>query len=399
MKWNNKGHQFDDAGKKWVETFREKDGIWVFGAGIYGKETRALLEKYHCFKGFIDNDVQKKKEILDCEICLLEEYLSRQSNDWIVIAAKNAHIEEIQKQLENERKIKGKDFFLFRDFFNRIFPIISIYGFGKVYSWKSEIGVTERCTLKCKKCVRGCGMVDMSQEDISLEKVKASADSYFSNFDYVTEFCLIGGETLLYKQLPEAVEYIGSKYRSQMIIFSITTNGTIVPSDELVKVMKKYHMVYRISDYSRTIPQLKLKHKNVIDVLEAGGIDYRLVYQDENMTWNDNGYDYVDRGNNEKELIETFDNCLNGCHAVRENKYYFCAGAEAVSRNMGFYVGEKDYFDLNNCNKIELFEFNMGYSEKGYLDMCNFCHGSDRQKYPIPVAEQIEKRRKSEAKS
>ena len=325
--------------------------------------------------------------------------MNQENKGWIVIAAKDTYTREIQKQLEEVGKIENKDFFIHTKFFERIFPIISIYAFGKLYIWKSEIGVTERCTLKCRKCVRGCGMVDINHKDMSLETVKISADYFFRNFDYVSEFCLIGGETLLYSQLPEAVEYIGSKYRNQIVIFSITSNGTIVPSERLVDIMRKYHVVYRISDYSRAIPKLISQHRKVVDVLKAGEIDFRFAYQDENTTWVDYGYDYVDRGNNEKELIKIFDQCLNGCHAVRKNQYFFCAGAEARSRNLGLHVGETDYFDLSSCDKMELFEFNMGYSEKGYLDMCNFCHGSNSWKYPVPVAEQIGKGEKNATES
>lgn len=36
-----------------------------------------------------------------------------------------------------------------------------------------------------------------------------------------------------------------------------------------------------------------------------------------------------------------------------------------------------------------LLEFNLGYSEKGYLDMCHRCHGIDAVNYPIPIAEQL----------
>lgn len=193
MKWSNKGHQLDEEGKRWVEAFRQADGIWVFGAGILGKETRALLEKYRCFQGYIDNDICKKEEISDCKVYSFQEYLDRVKKGWIVVAVKDIYAEEIQKQLENAGMEEGKDFFLHIKFFGRIFPVISMYGFGKLYGWKSEIGVTERCTLKCRKCVRGCGMIDMNHEDISMETVKASADFYFKNFDYVTEFCLIGG--------------------------------------------------------------------------------------------------------------------------------------------------------------------------------------------------------------
>lgn len=31
----------------------------------------------------------------------------------------------------------------------------------------------------------------------------------------------------------------------------------------------------------------------------------------------------------------------------------------------------------------------MGYSEKGYLDMCRYCHGADCYNYLIPAAQQL----------
>ena len=60
---------------------------------------------------------------------------------------------------------------------------------------------------------------------------------------------------------------------------------------------------------------------------------------------------------------------------------------------MGLNVGKEDYLDLDALKgeqgKKEFLEFNLGYSEKGYLDMCNYCHGADSRNHPIPAAEQI----------
>ena len=39
-------------------------------------------------------------------------------------------------------------------------------------------------------------------------------------------------------------------------------------------------------------------------------------------------------------------------------------------------------------DKKQLFEFEMGYSEKGYLDMCRFCRGREAMNYRIPAAVQ-----------
>lgn len=80
----------------------------------------------------------------------------------------------------------------------------------------------------------------MNEEDMPLDIAKKSADVFFSKYDCVGEFVLIGGEPLLYKNLIEIVEYIGSKYGSKIILFSITTNGTIIPSDELIKICMRY---------------------------------------------------------------------------------------------------------------------------------------------------------------
>ena len=42
-------------------------------------------------------------------------------------------------------------------------------------------------------------------------------------------------------------------------------------------------------------------------------------------------------------------------------------------------------------DKKVVLEFQQGFSEKGYLDMCNHCNGADAVNHPIPCAEQIEK--------
>lgn len=67
--------------------------------------------------------------------------------------------------------------------------------------------------------------------------------------------------------------------------------------------------------------------------------------------------------------------------------------ARSVSDNLNFNVGKDDYLDFNQLTgenwKRELLEYTLGYSEKGYLDMCRYCHGADCYNYLIPAAEQL----------
>ena len=63
--------------------------------------------------------------------------------------------------------------------------------------------------------------------------------------------------------------------------------------------------------------------------------------------------------------------------------------ARSVSENLGLNVGEQDYLDLEKVkSRTELLEFQMGYSDKGYLDMCRFCRGAEAEDYLIPAAVQ-----------
>ena len=55
--------------------------------------------------------------------------------------------------------------------------------------------------------------------------------------------------------------------------------------------------------------------------------------------------------------------------------------------------GKDDYLDFNKLTgqnwRRELLEYILGYSEKGYLDMCRYCHGADCYNYLIPAAQQL----------
>lgn len=390
MKWKNKGHEFDEFVKKISPMYCQR--IYVFGAGELGLETGKSIDAFGLLGGYIDNDENKQgKQILGKRIVSLKDYVQNNGEKAIVVAASSKNVKVITKQLEENNFVHGKDFFFNNEFKDKIFPLITVYYFNKIYMRLAQITLTERCSLKCKKCAHACYNVDSSAEDMSLSNVYKSVDIFFSKVDYITEFVLIGGEPLLYKKLSQVISYIGDKYREQMCNYCITTNGTIIPSDEVLKECKKYQVMFRISDYTKSLPRLKENHKKLIMKLEKYGIEYRMSKEDGN--WIDYGFDYLEKDMNEKELINTFDHCLTPCREIRDEKLYFCVMARSVSDNLHFNEGIDDYLDLEKLegeNWRKIFqEFNLGYSWKGYLDMCHRCHGMDAEKYPIPIAEQV----------
>lgn len=388
MKWKNKGNE-NIFGKISVNNMTK---FCIYGAGELGGDLYRTLCKFDMFFCFIDNSAVIQKKGYNNEIVLSEdEYFARNINYPIVICASTRNTQVIKSNLDRRGMEYNKDYYIREEFADVILPVILYQLFNTTFMSLAQICVTERCTLKCKKCAHGCYNVPITKADMSIEKVKKSADIFFSKVDYIHEFVLIGGEPLLYKDLTEAVEYIGSKYRNQMNLFSITTNGTIIPSQELINKCKQYNVLIRISNYSGTIKKLEPQYAKLQRFLASNNVEFRLGKKENE--WMDYGFDYYQRKCTDEELIDVFDMCKTPCHEIRENKFYYCVMARSVSDNLKYNIGEDDYLDFNKLTgdnwKRELVEFIIGYSEKGYLDMCRHCHGADCHRYLIPAAEQV----------
>lgn len=392
MKWLNKGHEFDVYAGPLVKNFNEKQNkFYIFGAGILGEELKSVIEKTDCFAGFIDNDYRKQiSGVGGAKVISLQEYLDRDKDGLVIIAADIKNIPVITEQLNEAGLKREKDFYEYTEFMKDIFPALALYANDQLYIELAQICLTERCSLKCKKCAHACYAVNVNNKDMSIEIAKESADYFFDYVDIIKEFVLIGGEPFLYQDLNEIIEYVGGKYREKIMIFSITTNGTIMPDQRTLDLCKKYNVTIRISDYSVAVKSLAEKYERLQEKLEKNQIAYTM--SDKDAQWMDYGFESVDRSENEEVLIQTFDKCKTPCREIRGSRYYYCVMARSVSENLEFGVGEKDYLDLKELkseDKKIIFEFQMGFSEKGYLDMCRHCYGADAVKHPVPIAEQV----------
>ena len=359
MKWKNKGHEniFNEI------TVDKTTRFCLYGAGELGGDLYRTLCKFDMFFCFIDNSEVIQKKGYNNEIVLSEaEYFARNINYPIVICASTRNTQVIKSNLDRRGMVYNKDYYIREEFADVILPVILYQLFNTTFMSLAQICVTERCTLKCKKCAHGCYNVPITKVDMSIENVKKSADIFFSKVDYIHEFVLIGGEPLLYKDLTEAVEYIGSKYRNKMNLFSITTNGTIIPLQELINKCKQYNVLIRISNYSGTIKKLEPQYAKLQRFLASNNVEFRLGKKENE--WMDYGFDYYQRKCTDEELIDVFDMCKTPCHEIRDNKFYYCVMARSVSDNLKYNIGEDDYLDFNKLTgdnwKRELVEFIIG---------------------------------------
>ena len=296
----------------------------------------------------------------------------------------------ISRQLSESGLELHKNYFAYEEYMYRFLPIIMAYVYDTSFVALAQICLTERCSLKCEKCAHGCFNVGNDASDMETAVAFQSADSFFAKVDVCGEFVLIGGEPLLYRDLPEVIAYVGEKYRGQMMIFSITTNGTILPGPSVIEMCQKYDVTFRISNYSKEIPALKEKYEKLTALLDENHISYTLGKPEEE--WIDYGFDSVVRDADEEKLTGVFDACKTPCREIRGDKFYYCVMARSVSDNLKFHEGEDDYLDMSALTgedyKKILLEFGVGYSDKGYLDMCRRCNGAEAYRYPVPAARQ-----------
>jgi len=394
LKWNNPSHEYDNAYINYSEYLSAHDGICIFGAGKLGREyVDLLVDNNFNVNCVIDNNPSKwGTEIREgIRVVSFDEYRVSERHGYIIIALSEKNSLEVEKQLSLYGYKNPQDFCTAKKFWLEMIPTISLYRDNTLMLDIVELSLTERCTLRCKKCAHGCCYVPQTKKDFPLEDVKRSADNLFRLADKLNEFYLIGGEPLLYKDLATAISYVGEKYRTRIIKFIITTNGTILPKEDVLDSSRKYDVTFYISNYSATIPQLKERYELLCDLFERNGVKYQLSSIE--RTWYDYGFDYVDHGFDAEQVQEIHDTCFTRCREIRGEKFYYCIQARSVSENTNRAVSEDDFLDLSKLDGIRgkkvLYEYSQGYCEKGYIDMCNYCNGTESLKYPIPVAEQL----------
>ena len=294
-------------------------------------------------------------------------------------------VEEIEKSLIKLGKEENKSFF----YSNVFLSIYKMYSEEKLYMHHLNVHITDRCTLKCQDCSVFMGCRNNPQ-DIGLNEIKLNIDLYFRWVDFVQELHLIGGEPLMNHDLIEIVEYIGSRYRNNICEFAIATNGTILPSQELIKVCRKYNVFFTISDYSQSSVFYKRNKVNQIcKLLNNNYVFYRLS---DKSIWLDFGNPKRCLHLNENILREKFTTCFFRNRVMYKNKLYYCHRQVAAIWSNLTNDDEEAFFNMeHNVNKRTLMQFDLGYNQKGYLDFCNYCNGYERvNKNFIKAAKQID---------
>lgn len=383
MKWSNRTHEFE-----YLREYIMRNKIYIFGAGEYGAYFYKNINPEQVI-GFIDNSKEKQEEgYLGKSVFALEK-VSKEFDSLFVIATSDIYFHEIRSQLLaqgfNEAHIISYKLYL---------HLFYYYVKNELIIHQVSVSVTQKCTLNCKNCSIMTTYLP-EKKDYMLESLKQDLDVFFALVDYVGKFGIVGGEPFLYPDLAEYLKYI-AKYQDRIIYKAeIVTNGTIVPSEEVLRLCKQYNIEISISDYTVTLPRLENNINRLIEELEKYEIPYILNKAD---TWVDFGYNYVNKADVSEELMTRFfDLCHTPCRLLRDGKLYYCGNSTfAIDANLNSFDedNELDLDKLSQEDKMAAIEFDEGYNYRGYLNMCRHCNGMETMnKHYIEVAVQAQRGR------
>ena len=246
---------------------------------------------------------------------------------------------------------------------------------------KFTIIITTRCNLKCKLC---CEYVPNNKpfEDLSISECRNILNSFFDVVDYVHTLHLSGGgEPFLHKQLANLVEEC-MRYTEQFDRLMLFTNSTIVPSAELVEILKKYKekIVVQVSHYG-IYPE---REQTVLEQIKNTGVTVKFQkYYGEEQTfggWIDFGT-WEDRGRDQDEMEKIYHNCgitrnMRGNWRTRDGKIHWCSRSQRGTELGLLPDFPGDYIDLFDQSTIEekREKFRV-FLERPYINACRFCSG------------------------
>ena len=246
-----------------------------------------------------------------------------------------------------------------------------------------SVVLTNRCTLRCRDCGRLTPYYE-HPEHIDLKTIQKSVHKLAEAVEYIRTYVLFGGEPMLYPWLTEVCKAASSM--DNVLTVDIITNGTIVPSDDVLKQIRDAGVYIVISDYGA----LSTKKSELIARMEALDVVYEVASQANlwHCVQKPGLMDFT-----EAELAELYDRCVHmkyECNELQNGRLYMCGYAAYGAVTGKIPLKENDYVNLLDDN-ITLSEIrdriqDLFYHRK-YIEACHYCRTQFDQF--APRAEQL----------
>lgn len=381
-KWECRGHELDELASIMLN---EKNEYYLVGSK---EDINSFYEKTGQYMKSIMGIILLEEADLEYSGQRIVTENQVQINDHIILvctARNRLEYEAIKNKWETKGILENRQFFQ-GELFSMIYDV---YIRKQIRLDRIEIFLTSRCTLNCEKCISYIPYFHR-RTDVPLEQLKKDADLLFQKIDYIYKLKLLGGEGLLYPSLVEYIDYLCGHYGKKIGTIRIGTNGTILPTRDILDMCVRNHVVLDISDYSEAVPD-----KSKLDEIKILCDRYHVAVEIKRVgeQWLDLGFpNSTFSKRNEEQLQKLFHGCSMFCRQFAKGKMWFCCTNFAAVCAELFPENENDYFDFeSDFSPKELLEYEVGYSQLGYTTFCNVCGGCSEEVNPcqVEVAKQM----------
>lgn len=245
--------------------------------------------------------------------------------------------------------------------------------------------ITDKCSLKCINCDGYVAYHNDPRSD-SAEDIQYSYERIMAVCKRINAVDIMGGEPLVHPDIAKIVRGFVEDERCGKV--TVISNGTIIPSRELLEVLMNPKCVFRISDYGK----ISTKKDELIKLLKTRNIRYEVT-----------NYQYWDRipliqltNESEEKLDKKFATCTTNVCYVKHGQMFCCTFAAGLSSLLSEEIPNfnQNYIELINDTKKNVEEntkkFIQRIRNRKHIDACKYCPGSHCLQFESkqPVAEQ-----------
>lgn len=279
-----------------------------------------------------------------------------------------------------------RQFIYFYEFICNLFK----YTFHKFKCKKLQVWVGQKCSLRCKNCSQLFPYIE--QKIYNIDKVIKDLNKLLK-FVEPEEIHIIGGEAFTNPDIGPLIEYISqtNPYKQNKIV----SNGTILPKDNILKILQKNkeHIFITVSSYD-CVKERQAKFKSLMDDWQ---IPCRII-QEESENWYYMGDNTLSEITGYKKLMKNFIACWDkSCYTLADGELSICPRMHnsPLARNRHRKKERKlfiEHLPIRNLPNsfITTALIATCLSSKTFREACRFCYGvSDINNLYCKKAEQL----------
>lgn len=356
--------------------------VILFGAKAIGVITKRMLEKINIkVQGFADNDQTMQGKYIEDIFVYSPEQIAEQFPDAFIIICRLF----VATQKEIEAQLSGLGY-------KQMIPCLLIWhrvkmggisqkeweeSFAVIHSkcapmflQSVECDITEYCSLSCQECANLIPYFSKPKHfdtELIIQSMKNLAQSTCG----IGRVVIVGGEPFLHPDLDKICEEVSAI--DQILSVQLTTNGTIVPNDNLLERLKHSVAYIVISDYGVYSSQKDA----LITALEKFQIPYEVRGQ--GKWWRIFGKPQKFL-RTEEENKQIFQSCpYKGCLSVLNGVFRLCPRSNYAVQLGAVPQHQTDHVSLVNDN-ISFEEraeqiYNLLHQTETYFP-CSYCMGA-----------------------